>query len=359
MEELVGYRLDEVKGKDWFETFLKPENGHAVKSLFQKAVDDIQTRGTTNPIITKDGREILVEWYDKTLKDKDGRTVGLLAIGQNITERVRLQQQIQMLEKNESLDRMAGAIAHLFNNHLTAVIGNLEMLADDLLPDASGYEYLMEAKTAALHAAETSGLMLTVLGQSQGKTVPVDLAKACRQRLVGLDVDKPMGADIIDELPDTGPVIRIDAFHCDYVISSLVTNALESLDRAGDVRVSVITTVAADIPGTNRFPLEWEPTSEDYACLRVADTGCGMNDATIGRIFDPFFTDKFAGRGLGLAVVLGIVKASEGCITVESEPGQGSIFQAFWPLLSENSPVIEGNTSFNSKTIRGDGIIIL
>ncbi len=84
--------------------------------------------------------------------------------------------------------------------------------------------------------------------------------------------------------------------------------------------------------------LDWEPNSENYACLTVADTGRGMDDTTIGKIFDPFFTDKFTGRGLGLPVLLGIVKASGGGVTVKSEPGRGSIFKAFFPLCPTAVP---------------------
>ena len=107
MEKLTGYNLDEVKGKDWFETFIKPENGNTVKSVFQRTVDDIQTSGTVNPIITKDGRTILVEWNNKTLKDKDGSTVGVLAIGQDITERKAAEAEQQRLLEQVERDRRA------------------------------------------------------------------------------------------------------------------------------------------------------------------------------------------------------------------------------------------------------------
>ena len=113
MEKLTGYYLDEVKGKDWFETFLKPENGHTIKSLFQKALDDIQTRANVNPIITKNGRTILVEWYDKILKEKGGRTVGLLAIGHDITAQWHTELKLRESEaqKRAILDGISSNIA--------------------------------------------------------------------------------------------------------------------------------------------------------------------------------------------------------------------------------------------------------
>ena len=314
----------------------------------------------------KNGNTVWMELTVSWIYEQGPAPWGILGVSRDITERRQLQEErlalqrkYQQVQKAESLDRMTGAIAHLFNNHLAAVVGNLELLEDDLQPGDRGHENLKEAQTAVHRAAETSGLMLTFLGQSEGKPVPVDLPKACRQRIAGLKVDKPMEAEIRCELPDSGPVIRVDRSHLDQIVSALVTNAWESLEKSGEVCLSVNITSASDISDTHRFPIDWEPNFEKYACLRVADTGCGMDDTTIGRIFDPFFTDKFTGRGLGLPVVLGIVKASEGCVTVESEPGRGSVFQVFWPLSSENIPVTGGNKSLDSTAMRGEGTILL
>ncbi|MBK5964368.1 hypothetical protein CCR95_09800 [Thiocystis minor] len=128
MEQLVGYGLEEVKGLNWFETFMKSDDRPAVESLFQQAVADCQTRGSVNPIVAKDGRTILVEWYDKTLKDNDGRTVGLLAIGQDITERKileaaredalnRLQTLTDTLQRREqALEESRQALADVLDN---------------------------------------------------------------------------------------------------------------------------------------------------------------------------------------------------------------------------------------------------
>jgi len=314
----------------------------------------------------KNGTTVWMESTVSWLYEQGAAPWGFLGVSRDITERRKFQEERMALElrrqqvqKAESLERMTGSIAHLFNNHLAAVIGNLELLADDLPPDASGSENLREAQTAAHRAAETSGLMLTFLGQSQGKPVLFDLAGVCRQRLARLEADMPMGAEIIYDLPDSGPVIRIDKSHLDQIVSILVTNAWESLDKAGEVRVLISTISAADIPDTHRFPLSWEPTSDSYACLAVTDTGCGMDDTTIGRIFDPFFTEKFTGRGLGLAVALGIVKASEGFITVETEPGRGSVFQVFWPLSSKAATLPGANKPVDPGPTESGGIILV
>jgi len=335
LETLTGFTLDEVSGKDWFRTFLKPESITEVKPLFLKAINGNQTTGNVNPIIAKDGREILVEWHDKTLMDKAGQPLGLLAIGQDVTERVRLQQKLLQIEKSESMERMAGAIAHLFNNHLAAVIGNLELLALEMPSQTKGFEHLMEAQTGAHQAANTSRMMLTYLGQSPGKPMLIDLVEAVRKLLADPEQHKTQGTRIVFNLPDSKPRIKIDTLHLQQVFSALLINAQESLGNDGEIRVSISTTSALQIPGSHRYPVDWQATNERYACLTIADTGCGMDDATIGQVFDPFFSSKFKGRGLGLAMVLGVVKANKGCITIESKSDSGSVFRVFLPLEPE------------------------
>jgi len=340
----IGYTRGEVIGKTAADLalFVNPEEQALV-------ADALRHKGRISSIELqvrrKDGNILDGRFWGDSISSQGRRFFLTLMV--DITEQKRLateqhnlENRLHQMEKIESLTRMTGAIAHLFNNHLAAVIGNLELLAEDLPLDESVSENLREAQKAAHRAAETSGLMLTFLGESHGKPVPVDLAGVCRQRIARLTADIPMGAEIICDLPDSSPVIRIDKSHLNQIISALVTNAWESLGKAGKVRVSIHITDAFDIPDTHRFPLDWKPISDSYSCLTIADTGCGMDQKTIDRIFDPFYTQKFIGRGLGLAVVLGITKASEGCITVESEPGQGSMFRVFWPFSSKdaNSP---------------------
>jgi len=339
MEKLVGYDLDEVKGMDWFETFLTPEISRTIKPLFQKAVDDIQTCGNVNPIITKDGRTIPVEWYDKTLKDKEGRTVGILAIGQDITgrkqareTREKLQAQITRTQKAESLGRMAGAIAHIFNNQLGVVIGNLEMALEDLPQDAQPVTKLDAAIQGARKAAEVSGLMLTYLGQTSGSNVPMDLSEFCRQSLPLLRAETSQNIVLNVNLPSPGSTIKANAKQIQQMLTNLVTNAREAVgEQQGMVTLSVKTVPQTDISQVHRYPTDWQAENAAYACLEVTDTGSGIASEAIDKIFDPFFSTKFTGRGLGLAVVLGIVKAHGGAITVESEIGKGSTFRVYLP----------------------------
>ncbi len=249
-------------------------------------------------------------------------------------ERAQLEAQNQHLQKAESLGRMAGALAHQFNNKLQAVIGNLELaLAGVSSRDPKTTASLNEAMHAARQAAKTSGLMLTYLGQAPHENKPLDLAALCLQSLPLLRSSQPVVLET--DLATPGPVINSNANQIQQVLTNLVTNAWESGGASrGAVRLSVKTVSARDIPTTHRFPVDWQPLAQTYACLAVVDTGCGIAVTDIEKIFDPFFSRKFIGRGLGLPVVLGILRTHNGAITVDSEPGHGSAFRVYFPVAT-------------------------
>jgi signal transduction histidine kinase len=126
----------------------------------------------------------------------------------------------------------------------------------------------------------------------------------------------------------------------EQALKALVTNAWESMDEYpnGRIRVCVEIRPPSSIGHGHRFPVDWQSPDTSFACLSITDTGKGLDEAMISGIFDPFFTDKFTGRGLGLPVTLGIIKAHGGCITLESEPGKGSTFSVFLPLSPAGVP---------------------
>jgi signal transduction histidine kinase/CheY-like chemotaxis protein len=257
-------------------------------------------------------------------------------------EKAQLEAQNQQLQKAESLGRMAGAISHHFNNHLQAVMGNLEMAMDDLPGGENSIDiFLNEAMQAARKAAVVSGQMLTYLGQTFGKHEPIDLSEACRQNLTLLQAAAPKGMIFNADLPSCGPIIRANAGQINQILINLITNAWEaSSENKGAIVLTVKTVSLTDIPALKRFPINWQPKESVYACLKIADEGNGIPERDIEKLFDPFFTTNFTGRGLGLPVVLGIVGAHSGGITVESELGRGSVFRIFFPASTEEIPCL-------------------
>jgi len=308
-------------------------------------------RGVTIPdqeleYVLPDGRHLFVMGNAVPLFDDKKQVRGSVCVFIDITERKRaeaekaeLEAQNRQLQKVESLGRMAGAISHHFNNQLYAVIGNLEMAMEDLPLGVNSNGNLVSAMQAARKAAEVSRLMLTYLGQTPGKHEPIDMTETCRQSQTMLQAAIPRGMIINVRFPASGPVIRADTNQMHQILANLITNAWESIsENRGTIGLAVKTVSHVDIPTSKRFPIDWQPQRIPYACLEVSDTGCGIPESDIEKIFDPFFTTQFTGRGLGLPVVMGIVKAHGGGVTVESEPGRGSVFRVFLPVSTEELP---------------------
>lgn len=247
-------------------------------------------------------------------------------------EKADLDAKFQQLQKAESLGRMAGAIAHHFNNQLHAVLANLEMLGQPS-KGADSARLLARAKQATDRAAEMSGLMLVYLGQTSHKQEPRDLSVLCRSCVAALQARLPESAALSVDFPLPGPTVLVNADQIQQALLNLTVNAAEALGRAGGtVRLGIRTLPATAIPAANRFPINWRPQAPDYAWLEVTDDGSGIPEADLENLFDPFFSTRFTGRGLGLPVVLGIVQAHGGAVTLASRLGEGSVFRIHLPL---------------------------
>ncbi len=254
-------------------------------------------------------------------------------------EKAKLEEVNRQFQKTESLNRMAGAIAHHFNNQLAVVMGNLEMAISDLSPNEPSVKLLNAAMGGACKSVELSSLMLAYLGQIIGKHAPQDLSEICRQSLPLLLAAAPKNITFKVDLPSPGPTVNADKNQMQQVLTNLVTNAWEAApEKHGDVHLALNIAHPIDIPKAHRFPVDWQSQDNPYASLEVSDQGCGISEADIDNIFDPFFSSKFTGRGLGLPVVLGIVKAHGGVVTVRSEVGCGSTFNVFLPISTEEIP---------------------
>jgi len=289
-----------------------------------------------------DGRRIFVFGNASPLFDDKGAVRGSVGVFLDITEQKQAQIKQKELEANnlrlqkaESLGQMAGGIAHSFNNYLYAVSGNLEMALEEL-PDDSLIRYnLTEAMKAARRCADVSGSMLTYLGHSLAQTQSLDIVELCRKNLHELQSQSLANSGITIEtnLMDAELFVRVNANQMQQVLNHLITNACESIGE-NKGKISLVTRIikSSDISTLHLLPVDCKPSTDNYACVEITDTGCGISAEDIHKISDPFFTTKFTGRGLGLAVVSGIVKAWGGCVGVKSKVGHGSSFMVFLPL---------------------------
>ncbi len=254
-------------------------------------------------------------------------------------KRVDFDSQQKQIQKAESLQRMAGSIAHLFNNQLYVVLGNLEMALEDMVGNSTVRSKIVNSTRAARRSSEVSGLMLTYLGHNAGKPEILDLSTVCRDNLPRIQRYIPDRVAIETDFGLPGPVVKTNANQLHQVLTQLITNGWEAIgDGTGRVRITTKTVEASEIPKTHVMPVDRRYVAEVFACLEVADTGCGMREEELDQIFDPFFSTKFTGRGLGLAVATGLAKAWSGMIGVESTVGKGSVFRVYFPLVIDSVP---------------------
>jgi signal transduction histidine kinase/CheY-like chemotaxis protein len=287
-----------------------------------------------------------------------GFTIDITKRKQDEAEKAELEAWNHQLQKAKSLGVMAGSIAHHFNNKLQSVIGYLE-----ILPQLTKHEdpdrFVALAKEAAEKAAEVSRLLLIYLGNDSAPREPRHLSEICLKHLPLLQKDLPSQVTLAPDCPSPGPVISANVDQLQRVLANLVANASEAMTAAGgSIRISLRTCPSEGIPTSHRFPIDWKPKEPSYACLEVADNGCGIGEEDVEKVFDPFFSTKFIGRGLGLPVALGIVQAHGGSITVESSQGRGSVFRVYLPLSTEPAISLPEGVA-HAPEHEGDGTLLL
>jgi PAS domain S-box-containing protein len=289
----------------------------------------------------KDGNLRNVIFDKATIQDKDGCVEGLIGVISDITERkqaeaerLQLEQQLQQAQKAESLSTMAGAIAHNFNNILAAVIGNLEMAADEAPQGSDLQIFIDEALSSSLRAAELTRIMLTYLGYTDGKDKPVDVADAVKEAMSMLAPSIQRNIHLNTAVSPHGLIVTTDRDHLVQILSNVLFNAVEAIgEQKGEITLTIDVLPQSTIQDDTFFPPGWKPKQEAYVCITIADTGPGIDRENLEKIFDPFFSTKFLGRGLGLSMVAGLIRSMDGGISVTSKPGRGSSFSLYFPMM--------------------------
>jgi len=437
MEKLSGYNLDEVRGRDWFDTFLPAGESVKIRAIFLQAVNDIQTTGKISSIVTKDGRIRAIEWYDKTLKDDGGNAFGLLSIGQDITERkqaeedirnlarfpeenpeavvrvtkdgvlryanpssrtllqllgvriglalpdawlelirkatavgthetadlvcgertfsvtagyvpgrdyinlyanditdrLRLQEEFRQSQKLEAVGHLAGGVAHDFNNLLTGIISCTEFVIENLEPGSPALKDLDDVLGLGYRAANLTRQLLAFSRSQPLEPIvlrPNDLIENYIEmlgRIIGEDIAIELDLD-----PDLGNVLA-DPGQLEQVILNLAVNARDAMPGGGALHIQTENVVLDD----EFIQRNQIAAPGPYILISIRDTGCGMEPATLSKMFDPFFTTKkqTKGTGLGMSTVYGIVAQHNGRIRAESTPGEGTEFFIYLPRVNE------------------------
>jgi len=272
-------------------------------------------------------------------------------------ERAKLERQLRQAQKMEAIGTLAGGIAHDFNNILAGIIGFAELARQDANDPEVTRRHIDDILASSQRARDLVRQILSFSSQQEQVRQPLKLQKSVEEVLRLLRATIPSSVSLVPQLDEKAPAVLADPTQIHQIVTNLITNAWHAIgDRPGTVQV----TLAAF-----RVDEDFATTHPDlrpgrYVRLTLTDTGCGMDNRTMERIFEPFFTTKALGQGtgLGLAVVHGIVKASDGAITVYSEPGNGTTFNLYFPAL-DLEPTSAGGSEESSVGGQGQKILFI
>jgi PAS domain S-box-containing protein len=288
-------------------------------------------------ILLPDGEERWVNMRRTLTRDAHGRPATIAGVIKDITNRHRVEAQAHHAQKLESLGVMAGGFAHQFNNLIMGILSNASLAREELplgLPALS--HSLAYIESGAERAANLCTQLLAYTGQGEFRVEDIDMNAYIRELTPLIAPSLPLKNRLELQLAEDIPPIEGNRPQLQQMLFNLTVNASEAMrSEGGAITVQTGTHFADRGLLTQTFGGE-KLASGNYVTIRVMDTGTGMDRATIAKIFDPFFTTKFAGRGLGLAAVLGIVRAHGGAVQVTSKVGRGSTFTIYLPVCSKD-----------------------
>ncbi len=338
--DLTGYRAEELldMGEVEYGDLIHAEDRQAVWDAVQAGVASAGPFELEYRIQPKGGGEKWVWERGRVAGQAEGEPAALEGFITDITgyklaerERLGMERRVQQAQKMESLGVLAGGIAHDFNNILTSILGNADLALMDLSPVSPARGSLSEIVKAARHAAALCREMLAYSGKGRFVVESIHLGDLIGEMLHLVHASLSKKAVLKVDLDPGLPPMRGDAAQIRQVVMNLIVNASEAVgERGGAIHISTGTAeFTADLSGES-FE-SGPPAAGRYVWIEVADTGCGMDARTRARLFEPFYTTKFTGRGLGLSAVLGIVRGHKGAIQVRSEEGKGTVFRVFFP----------------------------
>ena len=287
----------------------------------------------------KDGTLFEEDVTISPVRNQEGKVTNYVAVKRDVTREVALKKQLNQAMKMEAIGTLAGGIAHDFNNILSAVLGYAEMVDLQLAEDDPAREDVAQIITAGHRATELIRQILTFSRQEEEELRPVKLQFILKEALKLLRSSLPSSIELHQYIDSSCGSVLADPTRIHQVLINLCTNAKQAMEgRHGRLTVRLVEQSHLDAAGI--LPVNMK--HDKWVTLIVSDTGCGMDAQVRERIFDPFFTTKKKGQGtgLGLSVVHGIVKSHGGEIIVESEPGKGTTFHVFFPLVKgEEQPL--------------------
>ena len=362
-ERITGYTRSEAIGKN--PRLLN--SGQQSREFYAELWDTIISGNTWKGTLInkrKDGSLYSEEASISPIKDEQGNVVNFVAVKRDITDELRmidesrkLQEQFHQAQKLESVGRLAGGVAHDFNNMLSVIIGNIEFALEQCKPGEQAYRDLNDALQAAEQSAELTRQLLAFARKQAIEPRSLDLNESIAKmlkllrRLIGEDIRltwQPSAREV---------VVKMDPVQIDQLLANLCVNARDAISGGGTISISTHY-AEIDAASISKFP---DALAGEYAVIEVQDTGCGLSGEDLANIFEPFFTTKASqgGTGLGLATVYGIIRQNSGFIDVCSTLGEGTTFRLHIPLDKEEaSPTSDVKNDADAAKIRATILLV-
>ena len=334
-DEATGFRLSDA---------LAPSSFELITSVFEEELANDSASEASRSLTLelelrhKSGSTVWTEVSMSFIRDQDGRPTAILGVTRDISDRRKLQIQLQQAQKMETIGTLAGGIAHDFNNILQGILGYAELARQKHTDGKTVLHELDVVIQAGTRATELINHVLSFSRHNQPERKQLDMGLVVKEALKLLRASLPTTIEIRQEIEDTSDVVLADPTQIHQVIMNLCTNAAHAMRESGGVLEVLLEGVIVDESLASGYP---ELNPGRYQRLTVSDTGHGMDQETLARIFDPFFTtkDQGEGTGMGMSVVHGIIKNHRGAIMVYSEPGVGSTFHVYMPVMESDEEI--------------------
>ncbi|HOW50711.1 MAG TPA: cache domain-containing protein [bacterium] len=291
----------------------------------------VEALANSTMLLARDGRELIIEDSAAPIRDRDGRIIGVVLVFRDNTQKRQYEEETRRAQRIESLGLLAGGIAHDFNNYLTGIMGSLSLskyLAD---PGHKMHEVLAKAEQATIRAKHLTGQLLTFAKGGHPVRRPVDIRKVLNECVSFSLAGSPIRADVL--FADDLRVLTADEGQLMQLFNNLLINAVQAMNGVGTVMIRARNAQGGEMAG--------RLGPGQYIAVTVADTGPGIAPEHLAHIFDPYFTTKPDGTGLGLAVAYSILSRHGGVVTVDSTVGQGTTFTVFLPIEADAAPLAE------------------
>jgi PAS domain S-box-containing protein len=349
--KIFGWTLEEMEGKRM--PFVPESESESTMTIIRDLVENgTPCQGLETKRLTKDGRLLDVSISASRYNDHEGNPIGILVILRDISEKKRLEAQLQYIERMEAVGTLAGGIAHDFNNLMMGMLGNISLILYDIGTESPHYEKLKNIEKLIQSGSKLTSQLLGYARKGKYEVRPTSLNQLVKESSVTFGRTRKEIV-IYRELAEDLSSVMADEAQIQQVLMNLFINAADAMPGGGDLFLKTMNVTHEDIGDK-----PYKPKSGDYILLKVKDTGMGMDQKTMVRIFEPFFTTKELGRGsgLGLASAYGIIKGHGGYIDVESKKGQGATFNIYFPA-SEKS--IRKTSEISERIMEGNETILL